>query len=196
MNKVQIEVHESFPRQTWRNRCRILTANGPFDLVIPVSRPRGNHTPTAEVLTSMHAPWQKQHWRTLSSAYAKSPFFLYYQDLLQPFYEQVRPWRLVSWNEALMRALLPEAGLDIHPGQTEYFEKTPQQHADFRSHFSPKQSRDKARAWIEWPRYQQVFPHAQGFQPAMSIIDLLFNLGPDAGAYVREVSASIRQAWP
>ncbi|MDY0026034.1 MAG: WbqC family protein [Lentimicrobium sp.] len=72
---LNIEVHETFPRQTCRNRYAILTAEGPFMLTIPVKRPGGNHTPFKEVLLDDPAKWVNNHWRQLNLHTTNHPFF-------------------------------------------------------------------------------------------------------------------------
>ncbi len=81
-----IEGEESYPKQTYRNRCRILTANGILNLSIPVNKPHGNNTKTKDITIINSDRWFTNHWRAISSAYSGSPFFLYYKDELQGFF--------------------------------------------------------------------------------------------------------------
>ena len=178
---VVFEMHETYPRQTWRNRCRIATANGLLDLSIPVEKPHGNPTTSGDVVISGKHSWQHIHWRAIRSAYSKSPFFMYYQDLLEPFYKNPAPQHLVKWNHQLLEAI---AGV-LHPLPpvhfTEAYARKPEGVTDLRDAFSPKAHRQQLELATQLPPYYQVFDEKFGFQPNLSVADLLFNLGPDAG---------------
>ena len=98
------EIYETFPKQTHRNRTVILTANGPMTLSVPVVRPNGNPTLTADITVAYTERWNVTHWRAIESAYSAAPYFLYYRDpiekLLMAKYD-----RLITLNEALLEAL-------------------------------------------------------------------------------------------
>lgn len=179
-----IDVHETYPKQTWRNRCRILTANGLLDLSVPVHKPAGKQTRTLEAEISDHRPWQNQHWRSITSAYANAPYFLYYEDLIRPFYFNPPPPLLIDWNCALLNELMGALGLHATIKRTAEFKKKPAEPGDFRFSFSPKRDKTQVFTQIQWPSYQQVFPPSAGFAPKLSIIDLLFNVGPETGDYL------------
>jgi hypothetical protein len=180
-----VEHHETYPKQTWRNRCRLLTANGVLDLVIPVVRPSGRHSKTGEVLISSHLPWQKQHWRTIASAYANAPFFLYYEDLIRPFYFRPPPPLLIEWNDKLFLEISGELGFDLEVRHSDHFRKPEGHGMDLRYSFSPKARRNILADAFQWPAYPQVFSPPTGFVPNLSVVDLLFNTGPDAGTYLQ-----------
>lgn len=182
--KAEIEVHETYPKQTWRNRCSIGTANGLIALSIPVEKTLGNHTPTRLVRISTHLPWQKQHWRTIVSAFNKSAFFMYYRDLLEPFFIDKTSDLLVDWNEQLLQTLMAEIGIMVKPGRTAEFEKSPEGIKDLRQIISPKNRWNEGVLQHLFPAYFQPFSEKFGFMPNQSIIDVLFNLGPDTLAYL------------
>ena len=96
---VQIEVMESFPKQTYRNRCTIATPDGPLTLSVPVKRADSKQL-TKDVEISYQQRWQHQHWIALMSAYKRTPFFDYYADFFRPFYEKETKF-LVDLNEGL-----------------------------------------------------------------------------------------------
>ncbi|MFO7999013.1 MAG: WbqC family protein [Bacteroidales bacterium] len=179
-----IDVHETYPKQTWRNRCRILTANGLLELSIPVHKPAGQQTRTLEAEISDHRPWQKRHWRSISSAYANAPYFLYYEDLIRPFFFKPPPRLLIDWNCALFNEMMGALGLNATIKRTAEFDKKPDPSMDFRFSFSPKTDKPQVFTQIQWPSYQQVFPLPTGFASRLSIIDLLFNVGPETGDYL------------
>ena len=134
--KVMLEQHERYVKQTYRNRCRILTANGPMDLSIPVEK-HGPHTLYKDIRIASHDNWQQQHWRSILSAYNSSPFLEYYQDDFHPFYE--KKWDFLwDFNFALQEVVL--SLLDLQPDiqlTDSYAETGPD---DFRDVIHPKKS--------------------------------------------------------
>jgi hypothetical protein len=183
---LQVEHHETFPKQTWRNRCRLLTANGVLDLIVPVVRPRGRHSQTGEVRISTHLPWQKQHWRTMASAYANAPYFMFYADLIQQHYFRPPPMLLASWNHGLFMDISRELGFGYQVDQSQDFIRPVGADRDLRYSFSPKAHKNTLSGAFHWPAYPQVFSPPTGFVPNLSVVDLLFNTGPDAGPYLQE----------
>ena len=103
-SSVQIEVMESFPKQTYRNRCTITTPDGPLTLSIPVKRADSKQL-TRDVEISYQQRWQHQHWIALMSAYKRTPYFDYYADFFRPFYEQETRF-LVDFNEKIHEVIV------------------------------------------------------------------------------------------
>ena len=101
---VQIEVMESFPKQTYRNRCTITTPDGALTLSVPVKRADSKQL-TRDVEISYQQRWQHQHWIALVSAYKRTPYFDYYADFFRPFYEQETKF-LVDFNEELHEVII------------------------------------------------------------------------------------------
>lgn len=184
--EIFIELHETYARQTWRNRCSIATANGRLDLSIPVEKPLGNSTPTAQVIISTKHSWQKNHWRAIQSAYCKSPYFIYYSDLLESFYMAPHPEKLITWNNLLLNAVASQI-LPLPPIKfTSEYEKHPEGLMDLREAFSPKSHRQAIDVSRELPQYYQVFSDKNSFIPNLSILDLLFNMGPEAASFLKQ----------
>ena len=98
---VIIEQFETYPKQTYRNRCEIYTEKGKTSLVIPVSKPNGNHTKTKDIQIFNNDNWYVKHWRAIESAYQASPYFLYYKDELKSFYDGSHK-KLLEFNLALI----------------------------------------------------------------------------------------------
>ena len=203
-----IERHESFIKQTYRNRMLIPTTNGPLALTIPT-----NHNTSLamkDIRISDHANWRHVHWNALLSAYGESPFFEYYQDDIRPFYEKkyeflfdfnmeitekmielldIRP-KISITNEYFLseeRKVKSEEfnGLTNHKVQSSKFKvqsKEVQNIVDFREAIRPKKPLPDAE--FESKRYYQVYEQKFGFQPNMSILDLLFNEGNEAIFYL------------
>lgn len=174
-----IEQYETFPKQTFRNRTTIATGNGLMMLNVPVSRPSGNHSTTAEMVVSYHEPWNIRHWRAIASAYNAAPYFLYYKDELEEIlmhqYEH-----LLQLNEALLNYLLKKLKITCQLEYTQSFIKETATYIDLRESLTAK----KDDPSITYPPYSQVFESRHGFLPNLSVIDLLFNLGPEAKSYL------------
>jgi hypothetical protein len=172
---VVVEAYENYVKQTYRNRCRIAASNGIQSLSVPVEKLQTDKRLTKDVRISEHGHWRKQHWHALASAYGTSPFFEYYQDDFAPFYHRKYTF-LLDFNEALRELICTL--LDICPSvrySTRYEASVPN---DFRESIRHKQSvRDDA--FLLRP-YYQVFAGRRGFLPGLSIVDLLFNMGPEA----------------
>ena len=174
-----IEKHEHYNKQSYRNRCRIMTANGPYDLVIPVKRP-GGKLPIENVIIDNDYKWQALHWRTILSAYRNSPFFEYYEGEIAPFYHQSFA-NLFDFNLEILQRLLKLCEIDMSPILTEDFlAEYPEEVLDVRYSLHPKiESRQLLSGFVCKP-YQQVFDTRYPFEPDLSFLDLLFNTGPSA----------------
>lgn len=178
-----IEQMETFPKQTYRNRCEIMTASGKAKLIVPITKPQGNHTLTRDIGICYREPWREQHWKTLQSAYSSSPFFTYYADFLQPLFKS-RETNLLLHNLSILQTITALIGIQPTVKFTDDFEKQPETKLDLRSATSPK----KSGFSFEYLPYPQVFSHKYGFMPNLSILDLLFNLGPEAGRYLEKLT--------
>ena len=172
-----IEVFETYHKQTYRNRCRVMTANGVENLSVPVVKVNGNHTMTKDVVVSYKEHWQQIHRRCLESAYKASPYFDYYYDDLKPVFE-TRFERLIELNDAALRAVLKLLKVQkeiVHT--TDYVHNVEN---DLREAFSPKITPDPD----SFPQYYQVFSAKYPFAADLSILDLIFNEGPGTIAVI------------
>ena len=176
--EVSIEQYETFPKQTYRNRAVILSANGPLPLVVPVTHPYGNHTYTHNIGISYTERWNVNHWRAIVSAYSASPYFLYYKDKLEAILMQHYE-RLIDLNEALMQYLFKSLKLSVSLQYTKDYAPAGTINEDYRNLFTPKKDSD-----LTFPPYSQVFETKMPFVANLSILDLLFNLGPEAKRYL------------
>ena len=185
---VYIERYDHFVKQTYRNRCVIATTNGLQALTLPVEKPtdgRLDKTLMRDVRISDHGDWRRIHWNALCSAYGESPFFEFYADDLRPFFEQ--SWEfLFDFNMAITRKLCDL--LDIRPilHATEDYIPHPTDGettlTDYRETIRPKHPLPDPNFS---PRpYYQVYGQRFGFQPNLSILDLLFNMGNEAVLYL------------
>jgi hypothetical protein len=179
---VLIEQHEHFLKQTYRNRCLIATTQGTQALSLPVEAAEGGQalskTEIKDVRISNHGKWRTEHWNALQSAYGESPFFEFYEDDIRPFFEQRWDF-LFDFNLAITEKLCEL--LDIHPhiGKTAEYVSTLSEHTkDFRSSIHPKHP--QADSDFHPRPYYQVYKEKFGFQPNLSILDLLFNMGNES----------------
>ena len=176
---VYLECCENYVKQTYRNRCTIAAANGPLSLSVPIIKPDSLKCLTKDIRISDHGNWRHLHWNALCSAYNMSPFFEYYADDFAPFYEK-RFTFLLDFNEQLRELIC--SLLDISPDirQTETYEPTVAH--DFRESIQPRHPLPDP--YFTLRPYYQVFQEKFGFQPNLSIVDLLFNMGPESLLYL------------
>lgn len=181
-NEIVIEQEEHYVKQTYRNRCMIATANKIQALTIPVIKVNGNRTKVKDLQITYAEKWQMIHWRAISSAYSHSPYFLYYKDMLEPFYFKEFKF-LLDFNVQLLEEILTVLEVDKKITFTKAFELNPgKETIDLRNAFHPKIKSSK-----NFPTYIQVFAEKFEFIPNLSIIDLLFNEGPGAVDYLEKI---------
>lgn len=177
-SEVYIEQFENFTKQTYRNRCQILGGNGPISLVIPVVKGRGPKVLIKDLQISYEENWQRNHWQTIVSAYNSSPYFEYYQDELYPFFERKTKY-LLDYNLQIHEQLCDFFEVENKIRLTDDFEKVPENTFNLRDGISPK-LKHSPDADFQPQTYTQVFSDKYGFLPNLSILDLLFNEGPNA----------------
>ena len=207
---VQIERWESFLKQTYRNRCLIATTQGIQALTVPVER--GTSQQIKDIRISDHGNWRHLHWNALMSAYGESPFFDYYQDDIRPFFEWHWDY-LFDFNEAIREKMCELLDIQPKVSFTEKFTvynlqftddnsavssadkeglaskstvncqlSTVNSINDFRDAINPKHP--QADPDFDPKPYYQVYQQKHGFLPNLSILDLLFNMGPEGIFYL------------
>ncbi len=169
-----LENAENFQKQSYRNRATIHSPNGKLDLTVPVIKGSKSHTNVKEVKISYDFQWQRLHIMGLQTSYRSSAYFEYYEDDLNHFYE--KKWDfLYDYNEEMLHLILKFLKLKIKYSYTEEFEKTFPDFADYRNSIHPKRT-----SIDNFKPFFQVFEDRNGFLPNLSIVDLLFNQGPQS----------------
>lgn len=177
-----IERHDHFIKQTYRNRCVIATTNGLQALTVPIERFEGAHCAMLNIRISDHGSWRHLHWNALQSAYGESPFFEFYADDIRPFFE--RRWEfLVDFNMEITQKMCELLDIQPHITLTDAYVSADEEGVtDYRDAIRPKNPLPDNS--FQPRRYYQVYEQKHGFQPNLSILDLLFNEGPEAVLYL------------
>ena len=172
---ILVEQHDTYAKQTFRNRMQIAGPNGLQNLSIPVTKPLGAESKTKDILINYDSPWQTQFLKSIKTAYQNSAFFEYYIDDIEALLMR-KDEKLIDYNITILKALLNI--LEINPSVkvTDKYEKTYEN--DFRDILHPKPQYQRADNIFKPSQYHQVFEEKYGFLPNLSIIDLIFNEGP------------------
>ncbi len=182
--------YDAYRKMSFANRCLIAGANNIIGLSIPLEGGRQQKASMKEIRVSPAEPWQKQHWRSLMSAYNRSPFFDHYSGDLEKLYHTKQLF-LLDWNRTCMEWIKTKTGWPpaIHfpgsgsSGDPAGEERLPEGRAileDWRNRMRPKN-------YLSFPApvYHQVFADTRGFQANLSVLDLLFNMGPQCAEILR-----------
>ena len=197
-SSVYVEACENYQKQSWRNRCRILTANGTQDLNVPVVHENGTFAlPIRQIRVDYSTPWVIRTERAIESAYSSSPFFIYYKDELFGILDY-RPKTIWELDMRLIRFFCAKIG--IAPDIRETLSFVPplagqvsgnpgfaasSAGEDYRQAIHPKRPNTiLADLGLDRP-YWQVFRERFGFVPGLSVMDLLFNEGPESICWLR-----------
>ncbi|WP_373811229.1 WbqC family protein [Porphyromonas macacae] len=178
---VIIEAHENFVKQSYRNRCVIMSTNGPMALSIPLQHDDREKVPITEIKISEHGNWRHLHKQAIISAYGSSPFFEYYWDDIEPLYEK-NTELLWDFNLLYLRTLVTLSDLDVHITASEEYIASAKD--DYRTVINPRKPLPDKH--FEPQPYYQLFQRKGAFQPNLSILDLLFNMGPESPLILRD----------
>lgn len=183
---ITFEVSDNYQKQSYRNRMYVATSNGRLLLNIPVlhSKEKGRKK-IKDTFIENNFLWQRQHWRSLVIAYRTSPFFEFYEDDLYPIFHKEYD-SLLQLNIDTINCLSTLLDLDLSISYTESYKEVYEDKIDLRNLANAKR-KDK----MELPKYRQVFEETIGFIPYLSVLDLLFNMGPEALTYLSNLDLKI-----
>lgn len=169
-DEVILDGYEHFQKMSYRNRYRISGANNSILLTVPLTSGRDQHLPMRDVLIYNQERWQVQHWRTLVSVYKRTPYFDHFEHSLEQLFE-TEFTHLMQFNLAALQWAKQQLKLPFAIKEAESYTKNyPAEITDLRNKKLP----------VNMPHYQQIFEDRIGFQPDLSILDLLFSEGPGA----------------
>lgn len=175
-DNIVIEKQCHYIKQTYRNRCKIAAANGIQTLSIPIEKPKSPKAFTKDILIAEHGNWRHIHWNAIVSAYNSSPFFEYFEDDFRPFYEKKFTF-LFDFNEQLREMICSLLDISVQLAYSNQYETDfSGNETDLRELIHPK----KPPVTTEFKPYYQIFEQKNGFLSNLSIIDLLFNMGPES----------------
>lgn len=172
------EIHENFPKQTYRNRCYVLGANGKLRLGVPTQH--NGMRLVKDIQISYDSQWQKEHIKSIISAYKSSPYFEFYEDELIPILEKKEKF-LIDLNLNTLDFINQKLKLNLNLNCTESYQKI-EGELDWRNEFDAK-----VEPSGNFPAYMQVFDDKFEFMPDLSILDLLCNEGPKSTTYLQEL---------
>ncbi len=184
------EVCDNYQKQTYRNRCYICTDRGLFMMNIPIKHVGGEQGKQfyKDVKPDNDYPWQRQHWRTLQTAYRTSPFFEYYEDEIVSLFENKFDF-LLDFNLRTLETICDCLQVPMPQEKTMDYHSVFDSGMDARHLINPKQT-------LHWKQdeYVQVFGSKHNFIKNVSILDLLFNEGPNAVSYLKQQELSFLDA--
>lgn len=181
----EIEIHETYFKQTTRNHCNIATSNGLMRISVPIKKPFGTKTKTKDILVDNSQAWQTHHYRSIETAYNRSSFFLFYKDDLQKIFNTNFQY-LIDLNHSTIELIAKWLKIDFEINYTADFVKPIE--IEDKSTFSSFKKIEIDKLNSSTPEYYQVFCDKNGFLPKLSFLDLIFNTGPEAVYYLKDYS--------
>jgi hypothetical protein len=173
-----IEREENYLKQSYRNRCYILSAGGKQLLSVPILLGSVHKTLVKDIRIDYSKRWQQVHLGALTSSYNSSPYYLYYFEIIERTILGSYKY-LLDLNMDLLMAILKMLNADIKVSYTTEFKPVEKSEYDFRYRINPKKKSDYPAE-----KYLQVFSSKNGFVPGLSVVDLIFNTGPEASSYL------------
>ena len=175
LKHITFPLYESYKKMSFRNRSVVASSNGTVNLSVPLESGRNQKSRYGEIKILYSQNWQTNHWQTILSCYNKSPFFEYYRDGLKPFFTQNTEFLFVH-NLSILDWLIKTMKLPVTYNVAMEETIITEEVNDFRDYYLPKNYQNIN----DFPVYPQVFQDRIGFIPNLSILDLLFNTGPQA----------------
>jgi len=183
---IYFEMEDNYQKQSYRTRTYIAHNNGELLLNIPIIHTKnGNRQKTKDVKVENSFPWQSHHWKSIKTAYRTSPFFEFYEDELNPLFAKEVSC-LMTHNLEIIELLFDLIGIDTEVSKTEEYKKNPLE-KDFRYLANAKTEKN-----FTFEKYTQVLEAHHGFLPNLSVLDLLFNEGPNTLNYLESQQLEIQ----
>ena len=176
--EIFVEKEENYLKQSFRNRCYILSAHGPQLLTVPVLKGSQHKTPLKDIKIDYSKRWQQVHLRAINASYSASPYFQFYFENIEKIISKKAEY-LFDLNMELTESLLKIMKIETLLTYTTYFQPVENNENDFRYKLSPKKESDFLTR-----KYIQVFNNYKSFVKRLSVIDLIFNVGPEAVDYL------------
>ncbi|WP_140938841.1 WbqC family protein [Sphingobacterium lumbrici] len=176
---VVLDQYEHYPKQTYRTRAKIATASGILELFVPIVHGRKEHVAMKDIRINYDHDWQRLHWQSIQTAYRSSAYFEFYEDEFEAFYKKKYEF-LFDYNLSQLELILKLLKVKRNISFTDSYEKVPSGMLDYRGLIHPK----KPSVFEISKPYYQVFNDRTGFIPELSIIDLIFNQGPQSKSYL------------
>ncbi len=178
-DKVTLEIQDNYQKQTYRNRAYIAHSNGKLLLNIPIRHSKNiQHQKTKDVAPENNFPWLTEHWKSIQIAYRTSPYFEFYEDDLAPLFKSP-VLKLQDFNIKILETIAELVGLEAQILSSNVFDKHTQL-LDMR-HLA----NCKKESSYNFDTYHQVFETNHGYIENLSILDLLFNEGPNTLNYLQ-----------
>ena len=177
-NEVILEQFENFPKQTYRNRANIYGANGRLSLIIPTRRTGKRIMKETEI--SHRENWQQLHWKSIKTAYQRSPYFEFYEEKLQKIFE-FKTDSLIEFNLNALKIIQDILKTEKAYSLNNDYVKIPLEE-NYREKFSAKKETE-----FEMEEYYQTFSDKLGFEKDLSILDLICNKGPETLTYLKNI---------
>jgi len=183
-SSIQVEAYEHYQKGSYRNRCHLAGPHGVQRLTVPLKKGKNEGMLITEVEISFEQAWHTQHWATIQSAYGKAPFFPDYAIYLQPILENP-PTTLFALNEQIIHQICELLYLETPQKSTVYQTIVHPPIVDARGQVHPKEHRARPDDSFTPPQYTQVFSDRLGFLPNLSILDMLFCVGPETAIFLQ-----------
>ena len=184
--EIVIEAHENYQKRSYRNRMVIMGPYGYYPLSIPLKKGKNERQPITKTLISYNENWELKHWRALRNSYNNSPYFEHYEHLIEPLFLKGHRY-LFDLNLEILEVLKLILGFENKITESEsYIKPSEELLHDFRNKLKPGKQMNEFDPNFQPKEYSQVFEYKYGFLENLSILDLIFNCGPEARLILRD----------
>lgn len=172
------DIHKNYNKQSYRNRTFIHSANGVQKLTVPIKHSLIKFTLNDSYIDNS-TNWQQIHWKSIKIAYSSSPYFEFYKDSLEVFFSK-KYIKLLDLNMNTIKMISEWLEVDLNNDFSKKYVEDYNTKFDLRNLIEHK---NKTKKLIQ--NYTQVFSNKNGFINDLSIIDLIFNEGPNSLRFLK-----------